>query len=201
MKLKYERYPNLSCLYVRGDVDGRNIRVLLVGLDFILKDLEEPLLLHFGNAQIPAAELKILTDLKKKLKDKTKHELIWIAKDRGIGDFMSTDLYFSRNSSSKMRSVATRITLDDQVYLLTESNIATQAKISELGGTAEDVEKVLIETEKLRGQVAVLNKMNSWLMMRGAHIAAIPSEDPELQTKTTEALNKLNALTQGDIGL
>lgn len=201
MKLKFERYPQLSCLYIRDELDESSLRVFMAGLDFIIKNLEEPLIVHLGNAILSAPTLKVLIALKAKYKPISKHELIWISSERTLGDFNNLGLYLSRLNSPKQKPVATRILLDDSNFLLQKSNDHFTKQITELGGTPENIEQMLLETEKIRGQLLVLKKLNSHLALHSNLSKPTPSQDEEIQTKLKEALDKLHTHTQGDLGL
>jgi hypothetical protein len=165
MKLKFERFNNISCLYVRGPVDATRFKILKMGLDTLLAQQEEDLILHFGLAIIARSEVSALLEYKKKRK-KGGFDLHWISKEKGIGDFPALELFASRNLTNQMRSIGLKIKLDDDVYALTEETTLLEDKIKFLGGNAENTKKLLFENEMLKNELRVLTQAKVWQLAR-----------------------------------
>ena len=193
MKLKYERFDGLGCMAIRGVIDANQFKLLVVGLESLVNDLEETLLVNLSNAVIsdPNA-LKALAEIKKKLMARAQQKIYWIHKDRSIGDFPTTDLFIARLSGSKFRQIGDRIKLDDQLYALAEEAHLCEARILELGGDEQNAQRVILENKVLRAQKRILEESVAWQDKRIKTQAHIAASDPDHDQKAAETLKALN---------
>jgi hypothetical protein len=166
VKLKYERYEGLGCLYVRGAVDITQFKLLVVGLDTLAKDLEETLLVNLSAAALDAAIVPTLVQIKKKLSASTHQKIYWVAKDKGVGDFVTIDLFLSRLNGFKFRQIADRIKLEDEVHGLSENQKQLETKEAELGGSAANARAIVLENKILREQKRILEESLVWQRAR-----------------------------------
>ena len=192
MKLKYERFEGLGCLSIRGTVDSPQFKLLVVGIESLVHDLEETLLLNLSNAAISdPVVVHGLAELKKKLGGLSKQKIYWICKEKGIGDFPTTDLFIQRLSGFKFRQIGDRIKLDDQLYAVTEAIHQAEARIAELGGDEQNAQKVILENKVLRQQKRILDESIHWQEHRMKAQAHVASTDPETEEKIKAAKEAL----------
>ena len=201
MKLKYERFEGLGCLYVRGTVDEKFSKLLQVGVETIAKDLDETLVVNLVQAKIDLSQMKSLLDFKKKVAGTTKQQLYWIAKDRTIGDFQTIDIFITRMSGVKSRQIGERIKSDDVMYDLTTQMQNLQAKILKLGGDEDNVVKLIMENTSLKEQKRILEAVVSYQTARAKVQVLEPSKDEEILPKTNEAYDLLKQYYGKDIDL
>jgi hypothetical protein len=201
MKLKYERFEGLGCFSIRGAVDVNQFKLVVVGLESLMKDLEETLLVNLSNATFADANLVTgLAELKKKLASLTKQKIYWISKERGIGDFPNTDLIVQRMSGFKFRQIGDRIKLDDQLYIAAEAIRVCEARIAELGGDEANARKVILENKVLREQKRILTECMKWQDFRLKKQSHVASTDPESEVKTAEAVKAVNEAMKAAFG-
>ncbi|MBS1958511.1 MAG: hypothetical protein JST80_03480 [Bdellovibrionales bacterium] len=187
MKLKYERFEGLGCLYVRGPVNEKFGKLLQVGIETISKDLEETLVINLMCAQIQVPQAAVLIEFKTKIAETTKQKLYWVSKDRTIGDFQSIDMFISRLPGAKSRQVGERIKADDDVYILTEQIAALQAKITQLGGNEDQVIKMINDNTSYKEQRRILQGCIQFQTARVKFQTPQPPADKEVGQKTEEA--------------
>lgn len=202
MKLKYERFEGLGCFSIRGNLSSAQLKIVVIGLESMVHDLEETLLVNLSNAAITDPLIApALLALKKKLATQSKQKIYWICKEKTVGDFPTTDLFISRLTGFKFRQIGDRIKLDDQLYALSEEVKYCDTKIAELGGDEQNAQKVIIENKVLRAQKRILEEATLWQDHRMKNQAHIASTDPDVTTKTAEALKALKEPIKTNFGV
>ena len=183
MKLKYERFENLGCLYIRGSVDHAQLKMLMLGIDTIVSRLTEPLVINMHLAKIDKGEAMVLSEVKKRIQTHTSHKIYWIAHERPLGDFPTIDLLTSRLPGTNFKQIGERIKRDDEVSTLTLETEAAHAKILELGGDENNAKQIMMENTILKAQKKMLESCIHWQQERMKLQVAIPSLDEEIQQK------------------
>ena len=201
MKLKYERFEGLGCLYVRGQVDEKFGKLLQIGIETIAKDLEETLVINLTLAKIDPLQIALLAEFKKKANELTKQKLYWISKDRGIGDFATIDIFISRMSGAKSRQIGERIKADDQSFEVLAQIQALQAKIKELGGDEDNVIKLINENASLKEQRRILESFGRFQNIRSKLQVLQPSQDKDTPQKINEGLELIKTYFGREIDL
>ncbi len=201
MKLKYERFEDLGCLYIRGVVDANQLKMLILGLQNIIPHLEEPLAINLALATIGKIEAAALVEVKKKIQTRTQHKLYWLSKERPLGDFPTVDLLISRFPGSKFRHIGEKIKRDDEVYQLTDETAIAHARIIELGGDEQKAQQIIFENTMLKAQKKTLDEMLHWQKERTTHQTATVSEDPDLAERKKSLNKDLEKLAGGSIDL
>jgi hypothetical protein len=191
MKLKFERFEGISCFAIRGVVELSQLRILAIGLETLVKTLEEPMVVNFTLATLDPLYLKPLIDLKKNLSKGTKHKIYWIGKGKGLSDFLSLSLLFQRLGGFKLRQIGERLTLEDEIYVLRARVDELKAEVDKLGGDADQAQKIVMENITLKEQNRMLNRVTTFMGERmKEQIKSTPS-DPEYNQKVTTALEEL----------
>ncbi len=201
MKLKFERYPGISCFYVRGPVETAKIKVLLVSLETILKDQEEPIIIHMGYATLAAQEAAIVSAYKKKLTVR-KFPLYWISSERTVGDIATMDLLIPRVFyNPKTVPIAAHIKLEDEIYAMHMKGELLQREIGKMGGSEESVEKTLLENEILKAQKQALEQTISSISMRLNFQSPLVSEDKDILVKIEKLRGDLAKILGSEVPL
>ncbi len=201
MKLKFERFEGIACFSIREKVELPHLRLLAIGLESLVKDLQEPLVVNYSLATIDALHLKTLIDLKKLLAKGTKHKIYWVGKGKGLSDFLEVGLLFSRLGGFKLRQIGERLALEDQVFTLNQSAELLKAEIDKLGGSGDQAQKIIMENQILREQNRILKKTLGFQEERmKLQVASSPS-DPEYDQKVKQALEDLKAAYGSEVNL
>jgi len=183
MKLKFERFEGISCFSIRGTVELSQIRILAIGLETLVKTLEEPLVVNFT--------LAILIDLKKLLSKSAKHKVYWIGKGKGLSDFLSLSLLFQRLGGFKLRQIGERLTLEDEIHVLRARVEELKSEVDKLGGDADQAQKIVLENITLKEQNRMLNRITSFMGERMKEQTRSTPSDQEHNQKVTTALEEL----------
>ena len=191
MKLKFERFEGISCFAIRGVVELSQLRILAIGLETLVKTLEEPMVVNFTLATLDPLYLKPLIDLKKNLSKATKHKVYWIGKGKGLSDFLSLNLLFQRLGGFKLRQIGERLTLEDEIYVLRARVDELKAELDKLGGDADQAQKIVLENITLKEQNRMLNRVTSFMGERMKEQVRSTPSDPEHNQKVTTALEEL----------
>lgn len=201
MKLKYERFEGLGCLYVRGVVDEKFGKLLPVGIETISKDLEETLVVNLTYATVAPTQVPFLSEFKNRIANTTQQKIYWISKDRAIGDFPTVEILISRMSGARSRQIGERIKADDEVYVLIMKTQELQAKILHLGGDEDNAIKLIMENASLKEQRRILDTIIKYQAARGKLQAMTPSQDRDIKQKTEEGLELLKQYYGKEIDL
>lgn len=201
MKLKFERYPGMGCFYVRGQVEADKFKILLIGLDTLIKDQEEPIIIHLGHAQFTPQEIQILAGIKKKMLAAYKITQYWVCSDRAIGEFKTLELFCSRTLNTKTKYIGDRMLLDDEIFLLNEKITSVQNEIGALAGSDESVKKIILENDILKAQKEILDSSLSAQRSRMTQQALRPSDDPEIGNNIAAAHAELVKVAAQEVPL
>ena len=191
MKLKFERFEGIACFAIRGNVELSQLRILAIGLETLVKTLEEPLVVNFTLATLDPLYLKPLIDLKKLLAKSTKHKIYWIGKGKGLSDFLALNLIFQRLGGFKLRQIGERLTLEDEIYVLRAQVDELKAEVDKLGGDADQAQKIILENITLKEQNRMLNRTLTFMGERMKEQVRSTPSDPEYTQKVTTALEEL----------
>jgi DNA repair ATPase RecN len=206
MRLKMDEQENMMVLSVRGVVEPKHLRMLIIGCESMLKKKPNYMIFNFARAQLSDSEAVILNEIKKKLEKHTTGKMIWISKKKPLGDFQTADLYFSRLTGSKSRQLAEKITLDDTIDELYELKQNAELKLKNLIGDDENThQQALIENQNLKIKKAILTEQNKSLKKWHDGIKPILSTNEEIkdQLETArqnfkDALVKISMISNSD---
>ena len=175
MKIHFSKFSELSCFTVRESIAKNELKMLKLGFDQLLKDLEEMLVINLVNAQISPEFLPGLIEYKKNISKLTTQKVFWITKEKGLGDAPKLELLLSRFQGSKMRQVCDRIILDDKIYEL-ENEIATvHAQIEKLGFDETTSKKAIQKNTMAKVQKNALDACLKFQKKRQTKMKAVPS--------------------------
>jgi hypothetical protein len=191
MKLKFERFEGVACFAIRGNVELSQLRILAIGLETLVKTLEEPLVVNFTLATLDPLYLKPLIDLKKLLAKSTKQKIYWIGKGKGLSDFLALNLLFQRLGGFKLRQIGERLTFEDEIYVLRAQVDELKAEVGKLGGDADQAQKIILENITLKEQNRMLNRTLTFMGERMKEQVRSTPSDPEYTQKVTTALEEL----------
>ncbi|MBU6153304.1 MAG: hypothetical protein KGP28_03280 [Bdellovibrionales bacterium] len=201
MKLKFERFEVISCFSIRGVVELPQIRILAIGLETLVKTLDEPMVVNFTLATLDPLYLKPLTDLKKLLAKSTKHKVYWVGKGKGLSDFVSLSLLFQRLGGFKLRQIGERLTLEDETHELHARVENLKAELEKLGGDGDQAQKIVLENITLKEQHRMLTRMTKFIAERMKEQTRSTPSDPEYNQKVNTALEELKTAYAMEIKL
>lgn len=191
MKLKYERFEGLGCLYVRGALDDRFVKLLKVGVETIGKDLEETLIVNLTLANIPESFSVDLADFKIISAQSNKQKIYWISKNRDFGDYPTIDALVSRMPGAKSRQIGERIKADDELYQMTLKMQALQSRLKELGGDDDSIVKLINENSSLKEQKRILELIQKYQNIRSKLQIVQPYQLEDTPAKIEETINTI----------
>lgn len=199
MKLKKDEHENMIVLSVRGQIDPKHLKMLLIGCQSMTKTESQHLVFNFSNATFSDAVGQALAALKLQMsKSKFNGKIAWISKNKVISDFPSLDLFFSRLAGSRYRQIKDKTMLDDQIDILLNKKIEIEARIQSILGEDESAHtKAIIENQTLKATLEILQAHFKSLQARHSALKAIPTENEEhdstlkdLKTMVLNALKK-----------
>ena len=161
MKLKFEHFEGLSCLTVRDTVTAEQLRLFIVGLDSIAKTLDQTLVINMMLAHHDATVTNVLSQTKKKFSTHAQ-KIFWVGKEKPLADFQNIDLFVSRTPGSKMRQIAEKIKLDDEIYALTEKLKNLENREKEVEASGFDTHNLILENQIMKEQKRILDECIVW---------------------------------------
>lgn len=183
MKLKFERFEGLSCFTVRGDVKASELKILQVGLELLVKDLDTTLVVNFSLATVSEAIVAPLLAIKKSLSPPDKIKIHWISPIKILGDFPALPPFTSRLTGMKHRQIGERINLDDEIYALNEKLIHLTAQVAALSGDDNKAQAMILQNRILKEQERILRESTHFQRERMKLQSAVPSLNEELPQK------------------
>jgi hypothetical protein len=201
VKLKFERFEGIACFTVRGRIELSQLRILAIGLETMIRGLEEPLIVNLTLAEFEPQYVKTLLDLKKILGKNSKQKLYWIGKTKGLSDFLSLSLLFSRLGGFRLRQIGDYLSAQDDLYALAARSEALRAELERLGGDGDQAQKIILENRSLKAQNRILIRTLGVLKERMKEQTKSDPSDPEHDQKVNQALADLKTAYGEEIKL
>ena len=186
MKIQFSRYTELSCFTVRGKIGPNELKMLQLGFDVLVKELEEMLVINLIHAEVAPEQLPAIIEYKKSMVKLTKQKIHWVTKEKGLGDFPKIEIMISR-LGSKARPIGDKIVLEDTVYGLEQEILFTQTQIEQLGFDETSSRKAIQQNNMVKTEKNALEGCLKWQKRRKTKLQKVPSdvEDLELKLKAT----------------
>jgi len=201
MKLKFERFEGVASFTIRGRVELSQFRILAIGLEALIKNIEEPLVVNLTLAEIDPQYVKTMQELKKILTKNSKHKLYWIGKFRGLTDYNDAGLLFSRLGGFRLRQIGERLALEDEVFKLNSKTEALKAEIDKLGGDGDQALKIVLENRILKEQNKGLKSAIRFMEARMKNQTRSSPSDSEYEQKVKQALDDLKTAYGAEVKL
>jgi hypothetical protein len=201
VKLKYEQFEGISAFSIRGRIESTQVRLLAIGLETLVKDLQTPLIVNLGLADIDEAYLKTLLELKKILSKSTRQKLHWVGTLKGLCEFKDLGLLFSRLNGFKIRQIGERLKLEGEIHLIYAQVEQVKAQVEKLGGDESNAHKIILENRILREQQRILKNTISLQVERMKLQKLVPTQDSEYAEKVKGALEALKSGYGSDLKL
>lgn len=201
MKLKFERFEGIACFSVRGRIELSQLRILAIGLETMIRGLEEPLIVNLSLAEFEPQYVKTLLDLKKILAKNSKQKMHWVGKAKGLTDFLSLNLLFSRLGGFRLRQIGEYLSAQDDLYELTTRSESLKTELDRLGGDGDQAQKIILENTSLKVQNRILSRTLSLLEERMKEQTKSDPSDPEHEQKVNQALTDLKTAYGEEIKL
>lgn len=194
MKLKFERFEGLCCFSVRGEIPDAQLKIIELGIETLVKKLEETLIINLALATFSETGTKHFLETKKKIANETKHKIFWVTKEKGLGDFQSVSLLTSRLSGFKPRQIGERIQLEDDIFVIQSKVEQIEKQIVKLGGDQDRAHQIILENRVLKQQERVLKEAIKWHEARLKLQVKIPSVDEQYSEKLGPTLAEFQKL-------
>ena len=191
MKLKFERFDGIASFTIRGRIELSQFRILAIGLETLVKNFEEPLIVNVSMVELDAPYVANLIELKKILTKASKQKIYWVGKIKGLTDFNDLSLLFSRLGGFKLRQTGERLSLEDAVFKLNAQAEALKAEIEKLGGDGDQAMKIVLENQILKEQNRSLKKAIKFTEARMKGQTQSSPSDAEYEQKVKQALEDL----------
>jgi len=190
MKIQFNRYTELSCFTIRGNIGPNELKMLKLGFDVLFKELEETLVINLVNAEVAPELLPPFIEYKKVLAKLTKQKVFWITKAKGLGDFPKLELLLSR-LGSKARSIGDKIILEDTIYALENEVHFIESQIEQLGFDETSSRKAIQQNNMIKTEKNSLEGCLKWQRKRKPRITKVPSDVEELDLKLKATLEEV----------
>ncbi len=198
MRVKIDDIDGLRILSVRGKIEPKHLRMLLIGCDSMFQKPTAYLIFNFTRAELAETEIAAMATYKK-AKDKTdfKGKVIWISKNKQFGEFLNTEIYFSRHSGSKFRQVAEKVKLDDHIDELYEAKHAAEQKLKAIIGD-DDTSHLLAVTENqnLKIKKRILSEQIEFMKKRQLEMKPVAGVTEDVTTLLQTARDTLQETLQ-----
>ena len=202
MKLRFERFEGLNSFSVRGEVSAPEIKILQIGLENMVKDLEAPLVVNLTQAKFQDGMAPVLQAIKKNLVPQTQHKIHWISTVKNVGDFPALNAFVTRLTGSKHRQIGERLQLDDQVHELHDRVQKMEARVAETSGDEQKAAELILQNQVLKAQERVLKETLHFQRERMKHQGHTASENPdEVVEKTATAIAEIKKAYGMDFNL
>ncbi len=201
MKLKFERFEGIASFTIRGQVELSEFRILAIGLETLVKTIEEPLVVNVSLATIDPPYVKTMIELKKILAKAAKQKIYWIGRFRGLTDYNELSLLFARLGGFRLRQVGERLALEDSIFSLSAKLEAIKAELEKLGGDGDQASKIVLENQVLKEQNRSLKRTIRFMGERMKDQAKSKPSDNEYAQKVQQALEDLKTAYATEVKL
>jgi hypothetical protein len=201
VKLKFERFEGLTSFSIRGNITVPEVKILQIGLDSLVKQLETPLIVNLVLADIPDVLAPVLLVLKKSLPPQTKHKIHWISTMKNVGDFPTLNAFISRLTGFKHRQIGERLIIDDQIHLLHEEVAQLKVKVLEASGDEAKAHELILQNQILKEQERILKSSITFQKERLKLQTHVPTQDEESVEKLKTVRQELKKAYGMDLDL
>jgi hypothetical protein len=197
MKMHYNRFTDMGCFTIRGEVGAREWKMLQLGFNTYFKDLEEMMVINLTHATMTPEVMAEMMAFKKNFPNMTKQKVLIVSKEKGLGDFPKFEILLTRFQGPKIRQICRRIALEDEVYLIEQEIEIFEQKIKDLGYDESSAKKEIQKNIMIKTLSRAMEAQIKSLRSHEKNMTAIPTEieDYDLKVKSalediTKALNK-----------
>jgi regulator of replication initiation timing len=127
--------------------------------------------------------------------------MYWVGKAKGLTDFLSLSLLFSRLGGFRLRQVGEYLSAQDELHELISRSEALRSELDRLGGDGDQAQKIILENTSLKVQNRILTRTLSLLEERMREQTQSAPSDPEHEQKVNQALADLKTAYGEEIKL
>jgi hypothetical protein len=201
MKILYNRYTEFGCFSIRGMLEEKDWKVLELGFNTHFKSLEEMTLINLSQAKIPAELIPNMIEFKKTLANITKQKVYIISSIKNLGDFPKFDVFIARFQSQKIRQIARKIVLEDEIYEIETAINEIQEQITALGFDDSSAKKEVQKNITVKTMNKTLEKMIQQFKEREKNLKPDPCEIEDYEIKLKTAIDDLAKATNQPVTL
>lgn len=201
MKVQFNRFTDMGCFTIRGDVGIKEWKILAMGFNTHFKDLEEMVVINLSHAVISKEVIADIVAFKKVVINLTQQKVFVISPDKNIGDFPKFDILLTRFQGQKIRQICKRIALEDRVYELETAINNIQEQIKALGFDESSAKKEIQKNITIKTMNKTLEQLIKQFKEREKNLKAEPCEIEDFDIKLKTAIDDLGKATNKPVTL
>ena len=191
MKMHYNRFTDMGCFTIRGEIGPREWKMLQLGFNAYFKDLEEMMVINLVNATISPEVLPEIISFKKGFPNMTKQKELIVSKEKGLGDYPKFEILLTRFQGPKIRQICKRIVLEDEVYVMEQEIADFEQKIKDLGFDEGSAKKEIQKNIMIKTSNRAMEESIRALKNREKNLKPVPCEIEDYEIKLKSALEDI----------
>lgn len=201
MKMHYNRFTDMGCFTIRGDIGTREWKMLQLGFNAYFKDLEEMMVINLTHATMTPEVMAEMIAFKKNFPNMTKQKVLIVSKEKSLGDFPKFEILLTRFQGPKIRQICRRIALEDELYVLEQEIAAFEQKIKDLGYDESSAKKEIQKNIMIKTLTRALDLNIKGQKDREKNLKAIPTEIDDYFIKVQSALEDITKTLNKELDL
>jgi len=201
MKIQFNRFTDMGCFTIRGNVGIKEWKILAMGFNTHFKDLEEMMVINLSHAEIAKEVIPEIVAFKKVVINLTQQKIFVISPDRNIGDFPKFEVLLTRFQGQKIRQICKRIALEDRVFELEAAIANVQEQIKALGFDEGSAKKEIQKNVTVKTMNKTLEQIIKQYKDREKNLKAAPCEIEDYEIKLKTAIEDLGKATNKPVTL
>lgn len=191
MKMHYNRFTDMGCFTIRGEIGPREWKMLQLGFNAYFKDLEEMMVINLTNATMTPEVMAEMIAFKKSFPNLTQQKVLIVSKEKGLGDFPKFEILLTRFQGPKIRQICRRIALEDEVHVIEQEIEAFEQKIKDLGYDESSAKKEIQKNIMIKTLSRAMDAQIKSLQSHEKNMTAVPTEIEDYDIKVKSALEDI----------
>jgi hypothetical protein len=191
MKMHYNRFTDMGCFTIRGDIGPREWKMLQLGFNAYFKDLEEMMVINLTHATMTPEVMAEMIAFKKSFPNMTQQKVLIVSKEKGLGDFPKFEILLTRFQGPKIRQICRRIALEDEVFLIEQEIEAFDQKIKDLGYDESSAKKEIQKNIMIKTLSRAMEAQIRSFQSHEKNMTAVPTEIEDYDLKVKSALEDI----------
>lgn len=191
MKMHYNRFTDMGCFTIRGEIGPREWKMLQLGFNAYFKDLEEMMVINLTNATMTPEVMAEMIAFKKSFPNMTQQKVLIVSKEKGLGDFPKFEILLTRFQGPKIRQICRRIALEDEVHVIEQEIEAFEQKIKDLGYDESSAKKEIQKNIMIKTLSRAMEAQIKSLQSHEKNMTAVPTEIEDYDIKVKSALEDI----------
>ena len=201
MKMHYNRFTDMGCFTIRGEIGTREWKMLQLGFNAYFKDLEEMMVINLTNASMTPEVMAEMIAFKKSFPSLTQQKVLIVSKEKGLGDFPKFEILLTRFQGPKIRQICRRISLEDEAHVIEQDIEAFEQKIKDLGYDENSAKKEIQKNIMIKTLSRAMSAQIKSLQSHEKNMTAVPTEIEDYDLKVKSALEDITKALNKEIDL